>query len=95
MVMADTVKMIVPIGSPKCTANASACNMARKAHVKMQIKIQPVQSKFAPPVMGPAGDQCERANAPVANPSSTGISCIHTDFLEGKPAMCDEVLDME
>jgi len=89
--MADTVKMIVPIGSPKCTANDSACSMARKAHVKMQIKIQPVQSKFAPPVMGPDGDQCERANAPVANPSSTGISCIQTDFLEDKPAMCDEV----
>ena len=45
--------------------------------------------------MGPAGDQCERATAPVANPSSTGISCIHTDFLEGKTALCDEVLDME
>ena len=44
--------------------------------------------------MGPAGDQCERANAPVANPSSTGISCIQTDFLEGKP-VCDEALDME
>ena len=69
--------------------------MARNAQARIEIKIQHVQSKFIAPVATPGGDQCANSKVNVAIPISSGISCIQTDFLEGEPAMCDEVRVME
>ena len=73
MMMAATVRMMVPAGSPKCSASRSACAIARAAHATMLNSSQPVHS-------GPAGSKCASTRHAEMAPMNSGHSASHVGW---------------